>query len=457
MKLILFDLDGVLVDIKDIHYRCLNEAISEIAGQEFIISEKEHLSIFDGLKTKDKLALLHDRKGLSESLFSSIWSRKQELTHLSLNSLPESQRLINICQTLQFLGFTIGCCSNSIRQTVLQVLSRLGIIKYFSIILSNEDVKNSKPHPNIYWSAMIEASALPSETLIIEDSPHGILAASRSGALVMRVKNSLDYNLDKIIDFMKNTTDVKPKWQNPNMNVIIPCAGEGSRFRDKGYSFPKPIIDVFGRPMIQWVVDALGVDGNYTFIVKEEHRTKYNLDGMLSFIAGPSSGIISISETTDGAARTVLLAKNKINNDNPMLIANSDQYFDYNSLEFFYKMQEGDYDAGILTFESTHPKWSYVKTEDGLVIEVAEKKVISNQATVGVYYVKKGSDFVKFAEQMISKNIRVNNEFYVAPVFQEFVEAGLKVGVFNVDKMWGLGTPEDLEYFIQNYDNKPQG
>ncbi|NBW58633.1 hypothetical protein EBR43_12830, partial [bacterium] len=119
--------------------------------------------------------------------------------------------------------------------------------------------------------------------------------------------------------------------------------------------------------------------------------------------------------------------------------------------EFMYSMIADNIDAGILTFNSTHPKWSYAKVnDDGFVCEVAEKNPISNIATVGVYYWKRGSDYVKYAEQMINKNIRVNNEFYVCPVFNEAIQDGKKIKVFNIEKMWGLGTPEDLDYYLKN-------
>ena len=109
-------------------------------------------------------------------------------------------------------------------------------------------------------------------------------------------------------------------------------------------------------------------------------------------------------------------------------------------------------DGGILTFHSTHPKWSYARLdESGFVSEVAEKKVISEHATVGVYYWGKGSDYVKYAEQMIEKNIRVNNEFYVAPVYNEAIADGKKIRIKDIQKMWGIGTPEDLNYFLEHH------
>ena len=117
-----------------------------------------------------------------------------------------------------------------------------------------------------------------------------------------------------------------------------------------------------------------------------------------------------------------------------------------------YNMQETNADGGIVTFKATHPKWSFAKVnDDGLVTEVAEKNPISDNATVGYYYWKHGSDFVKYAEDMIEKDIRVNNEFYVCPVFNQAIEDNKQVRVYDVKGMWGLGTPEDLEYYINNY------
>lgn len=126
------------------------------------------------------------------------------------------------------------------------------------------------------------------------------------------------------------------------------------------------------------------------------------------------------------------------------------QFVEWNSNECLYAFNAGGIDAGIVTFESNHPKWSYVKLDDsGFVSEVAEKLPISNHATVGIYFWKKETDYVKYAEQMIAKDIRVNNEFYVAPVFNQAIADGKKIRIKDAEKMFGLGTPEDLNYFLQ--------
>ena len=162
--------------------------------------------------------------------------------------------------------------------------------------------------------------------------------------------------------------------------------------------------------------------------------------------------LVEINGLTEGAACTALLSKESINNDEELIIANSDQWINWNNHHFLSFLRDNNADGGIVTFEATHPKWSFAKIDEkGLVTEVAEKKPISNIATVGFYYWKHGSDFVKYAEQMIDNEIRVNGEFYVCPVFNEAIKDCKAIRTFDVDGMWGLGTPEDLNYYLENY------
>jgi HAD superfamily hydrolase (TIGR01509 family) len=447
MKLIIFDLDGVLVEAKNIHFDALNEAL----GPKYIIEWNEHLSKYDGLKTNQKLEMLTKEKGLPIELYKQVWDEKQRLTLQKLNDLKPSLQLQVCMNLLVNEGYKIACCSNSIRKTVLTVLSKLGIIEYFDLILSNEDVKNSKPHPEIYWKAISMMGCLPEETLIVEDSPFGLLAASRSKSHVMRVESPKDITYNNIYKHLNNQVNMTPKWKNEKLNVLIPMAGAGSRFEQAGYTFPKPLIEVNGKPMIQVVIENLNLDANYIYVVQKAHREKYNLDTLLNLIT-PGCKIVETDGLTEGAACTALLAKEYIDNDNPLFFANSDQFVEWDSNEFMYKMQETDADGGIVSFTATHPKWSFAKIDDnGLVTEVAEKNPISDIATVGYYFWKHGSDFVKYAEQMIEKNIRVNNEFYVCPVFNQAIEDCKEIRTFNTTGMWGLGTPEDLNYYLENY------
>jgi len=450
IKLIIFDLDGVLVEAKNIHFEALNKSLGGYA-----INWNEHLSTYDGLKTNQKLEMLHKNKGLPKEKFEEIWNNKQKYTLEALANLKKDDILYSTIQNLSLDGYKLAVCSNSIRKTVLTVLSKLGIIEFFDLILSNEDVQNSKPHPEIYWKAISKMSCLPEETLIIEDSPYGLLAASRSKSHILRVGSPKEVNYINIAQKIKSIKEgyimKSPAWRDEKLNVLIPMAGAGSRFEQAGYTFPKPLIDVRNKPMIQVVVENLNIKANYIYIVQKKHREKYNLDTLLNLIT-PGCKIVEVDGLTEGAACTALLAKEYINNDAPLFFANSDQFVEWDSNEFMYKMNETNADGGIVTFEATHPKWSFAKVNElGLVTEVAEKNPISNIATVGYYYWKYGSDFVKYAEQMIDKNIRVNNEFYVCPVFNEAIQDNKQIRTFNIDKMWGLGTPEDLKYYLENY------
>jgi len=453
IKLIVFDLDGVLVETKKLHYDALNKALVDV-DPKYEIAYEEHLSKYDGLSTHKKLDLLSREKGLSFVEHNNIWLRKQMYTSHMLRQLMPDNRIVEVLKKLKDDGYKLAVASNSIKETVKITLLKLGYIEYIDFYLSNENVKHPKPHPELYLKSMIEAGVSPKETLIIEDSIIGRTAANDSGGYLMGINNPDDVIYENIINYINciNSSYKKPRWQGGKMNVLIPMAGAGSRFEKAGYTFPKPLIDVRGKPMIQWVVDNLNVETNYIFIVQKSHFEKYNLKDTLNNFC-PNNEIVQIEGVTEGAACTTLLAKRYIDNNQPLIIANSDQFVEWNSDEFMYACSASDLDANILTFKSTHPKWSYAKVNElGYVTEVAEKKPISDIATVGIYYWRRGNDYVKYAEQMIAKNIRVNNEFYVCPVFNEAIQDNKKVRTYNIEKMWGLGTPEDLEYFLKNYE-----
>ena len=230
-------------------------------------------------------------------------------------------------------------------------------------------------------------------------------------------------------------------------------AGEGSRFAKEGYTFPKPLIDVKGKPMIQKVVENLDFDCEYIFLVRKKHIEQYEgILGTLSQVTNNNFKYVVVDGLTEGAACTALLAKEFIDNDEDLLIANSDQFIDYEPENFKALRNLTNCDAMVFTFNAVHPKWSFVKTNSrGYITEVAEKKPISNIATCGIYWYRRGSDFVKYAEQMIEKDIRVNNEFYIAPVYNELIADGKTLIPFYVHGMWGLGTPEDLRYFLEKH------
>lgn len=453
IKLVIFDLDGVLIESREMHFETLNAALHEI-DPKYVISKEEHLSTYDGLPTTKKLNMLSDNRGLPESLHKRIWALKQEWTKAYIEEeIAIDPGKLGLFQTLKSKDLKIGVCSNSVRDNTRLILNKLGLLKYVDYYFTNQDVRNTKPHPEMYMRCMIEAQISPKETLIIEDSHIGREAAETSGAHLLGVRNSSEVTLQEVmneIDLLNGKTHKKPRWQGGKMNVLIPMAGAGSRFAAAGYTFPKPLIEIQGKPMIQVVVENLNIDARYIYLVQKEHYEKYNLKQFLNLLT-PNCEIVQVDGITEGAACTTLLAADLINTDEPLVIANSDQFAVWNSNTFMYSVSADNIDGGILTFKATHPKWSFARTDErGFVAEVAEKKPISDNATVGIYYWKKGSDYVKYADYMIANDTRVNNEFYVCPVFNEAIRDGKKIRIYPIEKMYGLGTPEDLNTFLQS-------
>lgn len=237
------------------------------------------------------------------------------------------------------------------------------------------------------------------------------------------------------------------------VNIVIPMAGAGNRFAQAGYKKPKPFIDVLGKPMIARVVENLKYkDARYIFIARKDHmEQEEELIGNLK--AKYNAIFVSIENVTEGAACTVLFAREYINNDDPLLIANSDQMVDIDISDFIDDSKKRDLDGSILTFHDSQPKWSYAKLDKHkYVTEVREKEVVSNFATVGIYYFEKGETFVNGSIDMIINGDRVNNEFYVAPVYNYSIRSGAKIGIYNIEKdqMHGTGTPADLDLYIKS-------
>jgi len=456
MKLIVFDLDGVLVDSRYLHYTALNDSLDS----QFKIGIEEHLAKYDGVSTRRKLQMLTAEKGLPVHLHDSIWNQKQKrIQELIPKCIHPDPKLFTLISVLKSRNLLVYCASNSIRDTMIMFLEALGIYSLFDGILSNQDVMSPKPEPEMYLRCILNARASPMETLVIEDSPIGKKAAYMSCAHVLPVSSRKDVTLENIdkalIKAMSlnrvrmGTMDIR--WKN-KINIVIPMAGNGTRFAQEGYILPKPLIDVQGVPMIQRVVENLNIDGQYIFIVRQEHLDKHDLKELLNRIA-PGCIIVPTDGVTEGATCSVLLASHHIDNDTNLLIANSDQFLEWDSCAFLYESM--NVDGCISTFDQTDPndkKWSYAELDEiGFVKRVAEKEVISTHANTGVYFWSKGSDFVKYSKQMIEKDIRTNGEFYIAPVYNEAIADGKRIKIQNCKKMWGLGVPADLLKFLNQY------
>ena len=238
------------------------------------------------------------------------------------------------------------------------------------------------------------------------------------------------------------------------LNIVVPMAGRGSRFVKAGYELPKPLIEIHGHPMIECVTKNISPKGAHRFIYLclAEHLEKYDLERRLKSFS-PNCVVVPVDKVTEGAACTVLLAREFIDNDDPLMIANSDQFVDIDIND--YLAAGAGLDGLIMTMFADDNRWSFIKFDaENHVTMVREKEVISNEATVGIYNFARGRDYVDCADKMIAMNLRVNNEFYVAPVYNIFIDSGAKIGFYSVGRldagMYGLGVPEDLNKFIAN-------
>lgn len=238
------------------------------------------------------------------------------------------------------------------------------------------------------------------------------------------------------------------------LKIIVPMAGAGSRFAVAGYKDPKPLIPVHGVPMIKVVIDNLTPkrEHKFIFICQAAHVEAYSLREKLSAWA-PGCEIVELNGVTEGAACTVHAAKALVDNEHPVMIANSDQFVDLDIDDYLAAMDAAAADGIIMTMKANDPKWSFVGfNEQGTINRVVEKAVISDEATVGIYNFRTGRQLIAAIEQMFQKGLRVNGEFYVAPAYNEIIEHGARVIHYTVGSegqgMYGLGIPADLDYFL---------
>ena len=236
------------------------------------------------------------------------------------------------------------------------------------------------------------------------------------------------------------------------MDILIPMSGRGSRFARHGYSKPKPLIEFFGKQMVQHVLENLGVENTFTLCVLREH---YDADvALFNRLRDQVNqlNIVFVDQVTQGAAETCLLAKEYINPDKMLFIANCDQMMKWDQTHFEDWFSASKLDGCMFTFFKDSPAYSYVEVDtNGHAIRTAEKEVISTHATTGIYVWNTGWDFVWAAEQMMGDNVRHAGEFYVCPVYNENIAKGQKIGIYAPEEHWPIGTPEDLSIFIESH------
>lgn len=440
--MIVFDLDGTLIDTKEMHHHTFAQALSE-----YDPTLVYHPSTYEGLSTRQKL-----KKMIPSDIEKqqNIWKRKQELTlEWCKNNVRKNDHLIQVLQALA-TSYTLCLATNCIRLTMETLCSQLGIDTFFTQKYCNEDIQHPKPYPDIYLQSMKDASLLPQHVLIIEDSPVGIIAAKASGAYVMKVESPEDIHLNTIQTYIKIIES------KVNKLLVIPMAGKGSRFQQTGYrkpAIPLQIDAKYPRPMIQIVLENLtqNVPNLYVIFIMKDKNDLELIPDSCPFLWHACF----VSETTEGALCSMLLARFWIQQPvfKGIIVANCDQYIQWKKpVHTIYDecFDKNNVAGWIFTFPSSDPKFSYAQVNDrNDVLAVAEKVVISNQASMGIYLFQSGAQCVKYADNMIQLNKRVNNEFYICPIYQEYINNGHVIQTYDAGTMFCLGTPEDLNHSMK--------
>lgn len=243
------------------------------------------------------------------------------------------------------------------------------------------------------------------------------------------------------------------------MNIVVLLAGSSAGFKEAGFAFPKPLVEINGRPLVQHVLESLAplstAGARLIVLVRHEDNLRFHIGSVVKLLA-PNAEVREVRGDTSGAACTALLAVDLIDTSDPLVIVNGDQLVSADLAGIVRDFQKRQLDGGIIVFPDVHPRWSFVKCgADDLVIETAEKRPISNLATAGFYWFKSGSDFVAAAEQMILKNAAVNGLFYVCPVYNELILQNRRIGVARIAKSAyvSLATPQN----VQTYERQLAG
>lgn len=218
------------------------------------------------------------------------------------------------------------------------------------------------------------------------------------------------------------------------LKIILPLAGSSDLFQKAGFHYPKPLIEIKGKPMIEWVIEStktIIIPSQIIFIIKEEDSNLYHFDNTLKLLE-PNCEIVKLKNETKGGLCSVLMAIDVIDKDDSILILNSDQIIDEKLSLFHDFWKEKKSDVGIVTFKSVHPRWSFALTENDTIIQTAEKNPISNQAIAGYYYFNSAQQFFDCAFQTIINDVQKDGIFYISPVINEFILQNKKVNYYPI-------------------------
>ena len=238
------------------------------------------------------------------------------------------------------------------------------------------------------------------------------------------------------------------------LKIIIPLAGPSEMFQQAGYIYPKPLIEINGVPMIQLVIEqARDIDEpcQFVFIIKEEDSIKFHLDNTLRLLSA-SCEIVKLKRPTSGSLCSVLMAIDNINDDDSLIILNGDQLLDieYHDVLNFWRSKNAD--AGLITFKSVHPRWSYARLENERVVQTAEKNPISNNAMVGYYFFAHAATFFKAAFRVIQNDVNFDGSYFTSPVINEYVLLNKNILQYQIDAQahHSFYSPQMIEEYAKN-------
>jgi dTDP-glucose pyrophosphorylase len=241
------------------------------------------------------------------------------------------------------------------------------------------------------------------------------------------------------------------------INILIPLAGNNKFEHDSEYIYPKPLLEIRGKTILEHVIDnfaEIEKEKHYIFVLTSQDCKQYNLDSTIRLLV-KNCEIIKLDNITEGTLCTALMAIDCINNSTPLIISNADQIFQESLADLIVHFE--NYDAGVPVFESVHPRWSYVRVnKNNEIIQTAEKKPISKNAIAGLFYFKHGKEFIESAMDVIKKDTRREDKFYISSTLNEMVLKNKKILAHKIDKnkYYSFYTPQKIKDFDRRNQNQ---
>jgi HAD superfamily hydrolase (TIGR01509 family) len=461
IQLVIFDLDGVLVDSRDLHYEALNAALEEVAGARFVITRAEHESTYDGLSTNQKLRLLTMSKELPLEHHKKVWTRKQELTEdFVRKQIKPTAHITELIIRLKRAGYPVAVASNCIRSSVRNILEATGLLTYVDAVFSNEDVAHAKPEPDIYIKACRTFGLETSQALVIEDSPRGCEAAVRAGCPLVRVDGTASVRADVILRRIREV-DAEPE----PITVVVPLAGPCPEVWMDGpesppSEMPSFLADVRGRSAIEWALGSIAsnrVPMRFLFLVKDSHAVTFKLESLLARATGYApTTVIRLKSDTLGALKTVLEARALLPAASPVLVFDGAHVLDWGAAGCIDDVLCARADGAVTVAASSDPRWSYVRVQGGghaspAVLEVHEKVAVSNAACTGLYFWRRGADFLAAADATVAGGSRTRGSYFVAPAYNAAIRAGKRIEAVRVEQSWSLRSAAEVAFTADHY------